>query len=84
MATPAAAAPAERTVIAWRGGKPGAILAVAGGPGVPAVPYESGAVQSPRMRRWIAPGSGPNRSLNYQLRTLRKRSRQGERNNPWR
>lgn len=56
---------------------------VAPGPGEARVPYESGAVHSPRMRRWIAGGMGPNRSLNYQLQTLRNRSRQGERNNPW-
>lgn len=52
-------------------------------PGAASIPYESAGTQSPRMRRWIAPGSGPNRSLNYGLQTLRNRSRQSQRNNPW-
>lgn len=72
-----------RTVVTWRGGKPRAVLAVAPGVGLPAVPYESGATQGPRMRRWLAPGAGPNLALNFNLQTLRNRSRQAERNNPW-
>lgn len=44
--------------------------------------YE-GATQGRRATGWSAPASGPNRALNGSLATLRNRSRQGIRNNPW-
>lgn len=44
--------------------------------------YE-GATQGRRAAGWTAPASGPNRTLNGSLPTLRNRSRQAVRNNPW-
>jgi len=44
--------------------------------------YE-GATHGNRGRNWIAPNIGPNGALNSSLQTLRNRSRQAYRNNPW-
>jgi lambda family phage portal protein len=44
--------------------------------------YE-GATHSRRASGWTAPATGPNRALNPSLNTLRNRSRQSYRNNPW-
>jgi lambda family phage portal protein len=44
--------------------------------------YE-GATHGRRASGWNAPATGPNRILNTALNTLRNRSRQAYRNNPW-
>ena len=44
--------------------------------------YE-GATQGRRSSGWVATASGPNSALNASLPTLRNRSRQAFRNNPW-
>lgn len=44
--------------------------------------YE-GATHGRRSEGWTAPATGPNRALNSSLNTLRNRSRQAYRNNPW-
>ena len=42
-----------------------------------------GATQGRRGQGWVAHGGGPNTALNGSLPTLRNRSRQAYRNNPW-
>ncbi len=44
--------------------------------------YE-GATHGRRATGWNAPSTGPNQALNPALATLRNRSRQAYRNNPW-
>lgn len=44
--------------------------------------YE-GAGAGRRTSNWVAPATGPNRALSYNLGTLRNRARAADRNNPW-
>ena len=63
-------------------GKPRLKLAANGGLVVLNQSYEA-AGQGRRAKAWVAPASGPNRSLGYGLQTLRNRSRGAYRNNAW-
>lgn len=46
------------------------------------VPFEA-ASSGDRLRQWAASSLGPNQSLTHSLQTLRNRSRDADRNNPW-
>jgi len=67
----------DKPILRWRGGR------IVGTAAASATHYEGAAIAGPRVRTWHAPGSGPNRALTGSLQTLRNRSREQVRNNPW-